>query len=193
MAGFLAKLFGKQSVQMRDAEIIYQKVLAHSRTPEFYGPGRVPDSYDGRIDFLTLHIAVFLAEIRSEGLNARRLGQAVFDRMRDDFDIALREEGISDTGVAKRIKPMMKLFYTRVKQYDDALKAPDPVLALRTVLSKGLLAGEGGKEVLTVDPIFAQALAQYFVQWASTLRGQSFGELANASFTFPSFDAPAVK
>ena len=88
----------------------------------FYGYEKANDNYDGRIDILTLHISIVLKSLRRYDVNGKLLSQALFDVMRDDFEIAMREEGLSDTGIKRRIKPMMQLFYTRVKLYVGALE-----------------------------------------------------------------------
>lgn len=201
MAGLLSKLFGKQNAQMRDAERIYVKTLAHARKPVFYGESKVPDNYDGRIDFLTLHIAIILKAVRPHGAEGKRLSQAIFDYMRDDFDIALREEGISDTGVAKRIKPMMQLFYGRLKTYDDALNqnAPHPHL-IKAFESGLLIAGEDKTEGADVsgDAVmetqiseeagrFATQLAAFCVVWSDRLMEMPLGDIALAKLDIPDF------
>ena len=186
MAGLFSKLLGKKSQQMQDAERIYNVLLAQARKPAFYGEGRVPDTYDGRIDFLTLNIAVALRAIRPFGEDGRRLSQAIFDVMKDDFDVALREEGISDKGVAKRIKPMMKLFYTRLKAYDTALNSSDPVLEIKTALAAGLLSQSHSKaetdqphnKTVEGHDDFAMALADYIVNWSKRLSEKTLGEIA---------------
>jgi len=109
--GLLSKLLGRNRADMKDAARIYAPVMTQSRLAAFYGEGRFPDNYDGRIDVLTLN------------RNGDILSQAIFDTLRDDFEIALREEGLSDKGVAKRIKPMIRLFYDRLKSYDAVIEA----------------------------------------------------------------------
>jgi len=94
---------------------IYTALMAQSRNPDFYGESRFADDYDGRIDVLTLHIAAVLSNLNRFGQNGQRLGQALFDEMKDDFEVALREEALSDASVKKRIQPMISLFYDRVK------------------------------------------------------------------------------
>ncbi len=202
LSGLLSGIFGKQTAQMRDAERIYTALLAHSRKPVFYGEHRVPDTYDGRIDFLTLHIAIILKAIRPFGADGRRLSQAIFDYMKDDFDVALREEGISDTGVSKRIKPMMKLFYTRLKTYDDALNTLAPNAPLYKAFEKGLLSVTEADtpvnkpvdtETFEVGGLslegekFATQLAAFCVVCSDSLSQKSLGELALADFEFPEF------
>jgi len=99
--------------------VTYAPVMTQSRLAAFYGEGRFPDNYDGRIDVLTLNLCLIMKRLREFGRNGDILSQAIFDTLRDDFEIALREEGLSDKGVAKRIKPMIRLFYDRLKSYDD--------------------------------------------------------------------------
>ena len=120
--GLFSKLFGRNRADMKDAALIYQKSMSQSRQPMFYAAGLFMDNYDGRIDCLTFHLTIIMKRLREFGENGTILSQSIFDTLRDDFEVALREEGLSDKGVAKRIKPMVQLFYDRLKAYDAALE-----------------------------------------------------------------------
>jgi len=181
--GFLSRIFGGQPAQILDAERIYQTLLKQSRSTEFYGAGRVPDTYDGRVDFLTLHLAPVFQVLRkyedsSHSKNGVLLSQAIFDVMRDDFDIALREEGLSDKGVSRRIKPIIELFYTRLKVYDDALTETDSLGAFQTALAAGLLKDS--------PKAFIDHIAQYTLDFSARLQGRSLSDIAKAKFEFNS-------
>ena len=177
MAGILTRIFARRDVAIDDAERIYRKLMTQARRAGFYGQSKVPDSYDGRIDLLTLHIAVILKALRKYEKQGERLSQAVYDVMRDDFEVALREEGMSDTGVKRRIKPIMGLFFTRIKSYVEALQAADPSAAMQQALAEGLLAaGEGG---------FAPQLSDYAIAFSKNVTPLSLGQIALADFTFP--------
>lgn len=169
--GLFAKIFGK-SAASEDAEALYHLLLAQSRQPEFFGHGRVPDSYDGRIDILTLHMTIMNRVLRQHERNGEALSQALFDAMKDDFDIALREEGLTDGGVRRRIKPMISLFYTRMKAYDAAL-AGETVTAYET------------DALETVDADFRSALEKYAQTLYAELKELSLGSLAKGKFSFP--------
>jgi len=184
MAGIFSRLLGKDSALKRDGERIYDAVRVHSRNPVFYGEGKVPDTYDGRIDFLTLNIAVILKAIRPFGEDGKRLSQSIFDAMKDDFDVAMREEGISDKGVAKRIKPMMKLFYTRLKAYDAALHEAEPHVALISALQKGLFSKS---EIVPGKDDFIKQLARYTVLWSKGLSSKTLGQIAMAELEISEF------
>jgi len=140
MIRLLKQLFGRGDAATTDARRIYTQLMAQSRRAQFFGQERFADSYDGRIDVLTLHIAAILSNLNRFGQNGERLGQALFDEMKDDFEIALREEALSDASVKKRIQPMISLFYDRVKKYAEALHEEDQRAALGRVFSH---EGEG--------------------------------------------------
>ena len=174
MAGFLKRVFGNKDVAFEDAKTIYSKLMTQSRNPEFYGEGKVPDNYDGRIDLLTLHISAVLEALNKYGQQGERLSQAIYDVMRDDFEIAMREEGISDTGIKRRIKPMMQLFFTRTKTYVEALQNNSDI---SVVLAQGLLK-DGNKD-------FQDFLGTYLADFSKILSDKSLGDIALGDFTFP--------
>lgn len=174
MAGFLKRVFGNKDAAFEDAKTIYSKLMIQSRNPEFYGDGKVPDNYDGRIDLLTLHISAVLEALKKYGQQGERLSQAIYDVMRDDFEIAMREEGISDTGIKRRIKPMMQLFFTRTKTYVEALQNNADI---SVILSQGLLQ-DGNKS-------FHDFLGTYLTNFSKILSDKSLGDIALGAFTFP--------
>ena len=176
--GFLSRIFGRDDAATTDARRIYAKLMSQSRLPNFYGEGRFADDYDGRIDVLTLHIAAILSNLNRFGQNGERLGQALFDEMKDDFEIALREEALSDASVKKRIQPMISLFYDRVKKYVEALNQPDAKQALELAFSE-TLHSDGG--VVS----FSKAIAAYQMDFDQALSSCSLGQIALTEFHFP--------
>ena len=174
--GLFSKLFGREDALTRDARRIYEKLMAQSRKPTFYGAGRMADTYDGRIDVLTLHISAILTALNRHGENGERLGQALFDEMKDDFEVALREEALSDASVKKRITPMIALFYDRVKRYAEVLHTDGGQVALKDALSESLQDESDS---------FSADLAVYLSAFDSSLKPLSLGDIAMANFTFP--------
>ena len=183
--GLLKRLFGRKDAAKTDARRIYAKLMAQSRLPEFYGEGRFTDSYDGRIDVLTLHIAAILSNLNRFGQNGERLGQALFDEMKDDFEIALREEALSDASVKKRIQPMISLFYDRVKKYAEGLNQDAPQTALNLAFAE-TLSVEGDEPVFAdEDPGFQNHISSYLLGFDKSLSTASLGQIALTEFTFP--------
>ena len=172
--GFLARLMGRNDTALVDGGRLYMALLKQSRQPEFYGQGRVPDSYEGRIEVLTLHMVVVIARLRQMGEQGERLSQAVFDAMVDDFDIALREEGLTDSGVKRRIKPIVQLFYTRLKAYDASVD-DDPDSGSKM----------WGGIMPDADQGFLKSLNDYRAQFAKGLDDKTLGQIAKAAIVYP--------
>ena len=173
--GLFDRLMGRELPERRDARKIYFHLLEQSRRPEFFQADGFEDNYDGRIDVITLHMAVLMERMQSEGADGKLLNQALFDEMKDDFEIALREEGIADTGVKRRIKPMIGHFYDRLKAYTDALQSEDPNAALQAAFT---IEGDEG------DAFKARA-ATYMTSFLKHLEGEPFKAISKAQFMFP--------
>jgi len=186
MIKILKRLFGREDAATTDARRIYAKLMAQSRNPDFYGEGRFADSYDGRIDVLTLHIAAILSNLNRFGQNGERLGQALFDEMKDDFEIALREEALSDASVKKRIQPMISLFYDRVKKYAEALHEEDKGAALDRVFADTLITRVSSPEFGTDNQnSFSGGVSNYVQSFDKRLASATLGQIALTEFSFP--------
>jgi len=166
--GFLSKIFGTKDAVKTDSQRIYQSLMSQSRQT---------NNYDGRIDVLTLHMACVLNALHSHGEQGARLSQALFDVMKDDFEVALREEGISDTGVAKRIKPMISHFYARVKIYTEALHNNDGL--------SGAFDSLAGLEDNHLDDAFKLQMMKYVQQLSKEMESKSLGQIALCDFEYP--------
>src|ERR1700748_3412265 len=104
---------------------LYGAIVAQARRPAFYGLWGVPDTMLGRFDMVVLHAALLLRRLRAvdaatAGL-AQDLGQGVFDAFCRDMDDNLREMGVSDIGVPRKMRKLAEAFYGRARAYDTAL------------------------------------------------------------------------
>ena len=174
--GFFSKIFKKDDPLKTDGRRLYNKLMAQSRQTRFYGEGRFPDTYDGRVDVLTLHIAPVLTVLNTHGIDGEKLNQALFDEMKDDFEVALREEALSDAGVKKRITPMISLFYDRVRSYSKILHDGGDEAAMQVVLRESLPDG---------DSEFVTGLSEYVLGVQTDLTKLRLGQIALTDFSFP--------
>jgi cytochrome b pre-mRNA-processing protein 3 len=136
---FPLNLFRPDPVKAR-ARQLYNAVLAEARSSHLYAQLGVPDTVDGRFDMIVLHAALVMRRLREEGEDGQKLAQALFGRLFDDMDAALREMGIGDMSVGKKIKVMAEAFYGRAAAYDAALNAGDAD-QMRAVLLRNLFDG----------------------------------------------------
>ena len=103
---------------------IYELIVAQSRRPEFYRDLGVADTLDGRFDMLTLHAMLILRRFKSEPDRTAKTGQDLFDHMFFDMDRSLREIGVGDLSVGKRVKQMSSAFLGRVVAYEQGFADP---------------------------------------------------------------------
>lgn len=110
-------------------EAIYGMIVAQARLPVFYQRYDVPDTVNGRFDMVLLHLWVVLRRLRESGRGGA-LAQALFDRFCSDMDANLREMGVGDLTVPKRMLKFAEAFYGRTAAYDSALQEGGGELAV---------------------------------------------------------------
>ena len=120
---------------------LYGAAVAAARAPVFYAEMGVPDTLDGRFDLVGVHVSLLIRALRRLAAPGPALAQAVFDAMFSDMDINLRELGVSDLAVGKRVKAMWEAFHGRARAYEAALDAGDEE-ALAAALGRNVWRGE---------------------------------------------------
>lgn len=119
-------LFNTRKTRNRDVvDRLYRQIVAASRQPVFYSEWGVPDTPLGRFEMISLHLFLFLHRLRDGDGALKSVAQDVTDRFFTDVDHSLRELGIGDIGVPKRIKKLARMFYGRADAYGRALEAGD--------------------------------------------------------------------
>ncbi|MEZ5811715.1 MAG: ubiquinol-cytochrome C chaperone family protein [Rhizobiaceae bacterium] len=120
------RLFGSATRANRAiADAVYGQIVAAARQPVFYAEHDAPDTPLGRFEILSLHMVLFLHRLRGEQGAAAALGQDITDMFFQDVDHSLRELGIGDMGIPKRMKKLARMFYGRARAYGEALDAGD--------------------------------------------------------------------
>ena len=104
---------------------LHDAVVERSRDPAFYGDDALPDTVEGRFESLALHALLVLRRLRQLPDPAADVGQDFVDRVFAHLEIALRELGVGDFGVPKRMKKIAGAFYDRTRLYDPLLDARD--------------------------------------------------------------------
>ena len=97
---------------------VYEAIVAAARHRAFYAGMAVADTIDGRFDMISLH--AFLVLDRLKGAE-QAFRQALVDELFRDMDRSLREMGVGDISVGKKVRKMAEVFYGRVAAYDRAL------------------------------------------------------------------------
>jgi len=183
----LARLFRRKPFE-REGYELYGAAVAAAREPAYYLDYAVADTLQGRFDLVGLHVALLIRRLRHDPAPAGQgLAQAVFDAMFNDMDVNLREMGVGDMSISKRVKRMWEGFHGRAQAYEAALDAADPA-PLAVVLERNVWRRE------SPDPIpsaAARALAGHVTATAAALAGQDFAGLLRGKVTFPPYPQDA--
>ena len=160
-------MFRRRKPEEEFAASIYKRTAEQSRTPDLFESCGIPDNLYGRFDSLSLHAALMIDRLRREP-DGDALAQAFFDAMFRHLDLTLREIGVQDLGVGRRIKIMAEGLHGRALAYREALAGgPTP---LAEVLRRNAYGGSPPEEVQTVAALEAY-VRRYADQLAATARG----------------------
>jgi cytochrome b pre-mRNA-processing protein 3 len=170
--------FGKERRHNRAiTDALYEQIVAAARQPHLYAEWQVPDTPLGRFEMVALHMLLVQHRLRDEAGSAREVAQVLIDEFFSDVDHSLRELGIGDMGVPKRMKRLARMFYGRTKAYGDALDAGDRA-ALALALARNV------RPDLESWPA-ADSLAAYAAEAAARLGLTPADEICAGRVVFP--------
>src|SRR5262249_50358565 len=158
---------------------LYGTIVAQARMPAFYQSFGVPDTVNGRLDMILLHVVLLLRRLEPEPA-AGPLGQAIFDLFCQDMDANLREMGVGDLVVPRTMRRIGEAFYGRHAAYGTALDSDAP-RALVEVSRRNVLDGRQGQGT----DAEAERLARYVRAAMNVLAAQGIAELRQGKLGFP--------
>ena len=179
---FLKKFFRRNPLKPI-ANALYDQIVAQARQPIFYIEAEVPDTVDGRYEMVSLHAFLVMRHLKREGELGQELSQTLFDRMFADMDHSLREIGVGDLSIGKRIKGMAQVFYGRVVAYAEALDGESD-----ETLEEALARNHYGTLDTPPENEILVRMATYIRLNDQHLEGQSFNALHQGIVTFVEMD-----
>jgi cytochrome b pre-mRNA-processing protein 3 len=133
----LASFFGLRARRERAAvELVYAGIVEQARVPLLFAALEVPDTLDGRFESVALHAFLVLNRLKADRPASAEFAQALFDTMFADMDRSLREMGVADLGVGRRVKAMAEALLGRVRAYEQGLEQGET--ALESALRRNL-------------------------------------------------------
>ncbi|MCK8781559.1 ubiquinol-cytochrome C chaperone [Rhizobium sp. NTR19] len=118
-------IFGLFKKKNRNQAIInrqYATLTETARIPFFYSDLHVPDTVMGRFEMLSIVMILFFRRTAKSPVSGQELAQEIVDAFFQDIDHSIRELGIGDQGVPKRMKKLAGMFYGRLETYAAALE-----------------------------------------------------------------------
>jgi cytochrome b pre-mRNA-processing protein 3 len=155
----------------RNVQTLYGAIVAQARSTAFYSRYGVSDSVEGRFELIVLHVVLVLRRLGAGPTAAAQqtpagpaIGQQLFDAFCRDLDDNLREMGVGDLAVPRRMREFGEAFYGRQAAYGAALDAAD----------------QGELEKSLARNIFGVAEANDNAVWLARYARAASGQLAAA-------------
>jgi cytochrome b pre-mRNA-processing protein 3 len=170
------KLFSRRRAERLAAEELYAAVVAAARRPALYIDHGVPDTPEGRFEMIAMHLFALTHRLMREPGDDPELARRTTESFVTDMDASLREMGVSDLSVPKRMKKLFASFAGRLTAYETALAEGSEALAAaiqRNVFPDGPDDGR------------ALPLAEHLLATVEAMRNADLTELRRGHATFP--------
>ena len=160
----------------RVGDHLYAQAVSQARHAAFYTRLGIADRIDARFELYTLHVLLLVLRLRDEKtVQGQETAQALFDVYVSALDHALREEGVGDISVGKKMRKLGEALYGRMTAYEAPLRNGGEV-ALAEALARNVYAGVGAEH--------AGELARYALAVRAVLGTQAFTDvLAKPTWT----------
>ena len=144
---FFARLFGHNPDPREQWRPLWRSVVEQARDPEWYRMCGVADTIEGRFDMITLVLSLVLLRMeRNDELTAHTA--LLSELFVEDMEGQLREAGVGDPTVGKKMGTLMGSMGGRLGTYRTALDAGDRAALGEALRRNVTLAQEDEAEAL---------------------------------------------
>lgn len=168
---FFARLFGTQPDPRERWRPLWHRIVEQAREPDWYRMCGVCDTLEGRFDMITVMLSLVILRMEREDDLAPHTG-LVTELFIEDMEGQLREAGIGDPTVGKKIGNLMSSMGGRLGSYRKALAAED-----RATLAEALK-----RNVTMSQEDVAEALAERMIRLHKRLDRTSADQLRSGEF-----------
>lgn len=158
----------------RKATELYGSIVAAARREAFFAQHGVPDTPDGRFAMVVTHTYVTLERLRQEGAAGRDLSRALVEAFITDMDDCMREMGVGDLTVPRKVRKAAGALYDCVAEFDKAAAGGEAALA--DAVHRTLLPSEA--------PAVAGRVAAYMIKAAAELAAQPASDVLSGRVAF---------
>ncbi|WP_174299998.1 ubiquinol-cytochrome C chaperone family protein [Caulobacter sp. S45] len=157
---------------------LFKALSAQARHPIFYERLAVADTVEGRFELYVLHLVLVLHRLKGQGVQAAETSQSVFDTFLRNLDEGLRDMGVGDLSVGKKMRKLGEAVYGRIKSYDRAFADADQVGALQALIARTVYQDRP-------DATSAKLLAVYAAAVVGRLAAEPLDDVLQARLDWP--------
>lgn len=179
-----SKLFKMRPAFPTEVQSLYKSIVAQSREEVFFTTFEVADTVEGRFDMIVIHAYAVMRRLKQGEAETADFAQSLYDLMFADMDTNLRELGVGDMGLARRVPKMAEAFYGRIQAYEEGLAADDNDESLKAALDRNLY------RKTPVKPETLAHMAGYLRVLIKTIDDSSLDLLLKGEAPFPEAPKP---
>lgn len=168
--------FRRRAEAGRTAGELYGSVVTAARQPAFYRHLGVPDTPEGRFELVALHLFLAVESLKQKGAETAGLLQRTIEVFVTDMDDCMREMGVGDMAVGKKVKRAAAAFYERAGAYRQGLASAGP--DLENSIARYVFGGATGAGASTSEG--AAPLARYMRAVSLALSTEPFDTLVGS-------------
>jgi cytochrome b pre-mRNA-processing protein 3 len=139
---FLDRLF-RPRLANAAGKALYAALVERARDPVLYGELNAPDTVEGRFELYTLYLFLLVDRLKGQGGQAAETSEALFETYVSALDHGLREMGVGDLSVGKKMRRLAEAFFGRLKSYEAAQAQLPDTTALAALLERTVYEGVG--------------------------------------------------
>lgn len=152
---FLSRLLGTGPDPREAVRPLWHRVVELAREPEFYQDHMVADTVAGRFDMITAILCAVM--VRVEASEMRSESALLAELFVEDMDGQLRQFGVNDVVIGKRVGKLMSVLGGRLGAYRQAFSNKDAA-KLTDAISRNVTFSEGANEAACSAAIAANLL-----------------------------------
>ena len=176
----LARLFRTNPAKAAGRKL-YEAVTLQARQPAFYAALGAPDTVEGRFELYNLHVVLLLHRLKAPAGPAAETAQTLFDTYVGSLDDALREMGVGDISVGKKMRKLGEAIYGRVRNFDAAFTGAPDNEVLEAMIVRTVYAGK--------EDVHSATLADYVRRAVVALAAEPLESLLEGRPVWPAVEA----
>jgi len=169
----LSRLLGTAPDPREGVRPLWHRVIELARDADYYATAGVADSVAGRFDMISAVLSAVMVRLEASDLRAE--SALLAELFVEDMDGQLREFGVNDVVVGKRIGKLMSVLGGRLGAYRVAFNEGD-LERLTAAVARNVTFAEGAEEAVA-----ARAVAERLMKLFNRLKRFSDAEMLSAS------------
>ncbi|MEM6602929.1 MAG: ubiquinol-cytochrome C chaperone family protein [Pseudomonadota bacterium] len=165
----ISSLFLPQPPTHKMAEDLYWKIVDKARHKALYIDFGIKDTVDGRFDSVMLHIFPLLRFLQRNNENS--LATEILNVMISDMDRSLRQSGVGDPSIARKMRKIGEAYMGRAEAYQKAFDALPERKLLEDALFRNVYRSDDAlKENICL-------LTEYMISYYQGYENYSLGDM----------------